>query len=258
MSRSERAQSDSRARAAVRGSAPAAVPERGGTPTGSVVRRGGCGCRRRRALGVACSSGMSVTTSRARASCLRSTAGANQRLRPCVREGSTFRGRCRRRRRPLRKRCRPRGRTGCGRAGLPGQVDLTSPRVADALRGGASERKSLATKGGDRSTVALVTMEMPYRPLPIDQSDVRYLHGPDSVRSRACPPARRSSSSGGAAPSTPGPSRRVLGPCAGTVRPGAAALLDGLPGRLVVPGPRGRGTRRRSSSTTSSTAATSP
>lgn len=32
-----------------------------------------------------------------------------------------------------------------------------------------------------------VTMEMPYQPLPIDQSDVRYIHGPDSAQQSGVP-----------------------------------------------------------------------
>ncbi|MFV2087623.1 hypothetical protein [Micromonospora sp. LOL_021] len=33
-------------------------------------------------------------------------------------------------------------------------------------------------------------MQVPFRPLPVDQSDVRYLHGPDSVRQPGVPAGR--------------------------------------------------------------------
>ena len=54
-----------------------------------------------------------------------------------------------------------------------------------------------------------MSVEVPYRPLPVDQSDVRYLHGPDSVRRPGVPAGETSGFEWNSSAIYPGTSRKV-------------------------------------------------
>jgi enterochelin esterase family protein len=54
-----------------------------------------------------------------------------------------------------------------------------------------------------------MSVEVPYRPLPVDQSDVRYLRGPDSVRQDGVPVGETSSFGWSESAIYPGTSRKV-------------------------------------------------
>lgn len=83
--------------------------------------------------------------------------------------------------------------------------------------------------------LARVTIEVPYQPLPIHQSDVRYVHGPDSAAQPGVPAGETIEFDWNVS-AIPRDLPEVLGPHTHALHPFQAGIAHGVPGRMVVPG----------------------
>ena len=85
--------------------------------------------------------------------------------------------------------------------------------------------------------MARMTVEVPFRPLPVDQSDVRYAYGPDSTSQAGVPAGETFQVDWDESKVYPGTSRK-FGPTCPRSTTRLTGRADGLPGRVVVPRPR--------------------